>query len=114
MKFVAKKDRVKHLNNKFCVAYEYPTGDKEINGAVIELSGRYPDKGRVVNEVCKELVQIVKGEGMLNVDGREVLLKEGDQVLIEQGERYYFDGKMTLFVPCAPAWYPAQHKEVKK
>gem|GEM_PF-2374449 len=28
------------------------------------------------------------------------------------GERYFWDGQMTMFVPCTPAWYPEQHKEV--
>ncbi len=54
-------------------AWEYPVLDKALHGAVIELSGRYPDTGRVVNELCTT----------------------------------------TLFMPCAPAWYTEQHREVE-
>jgi len=33
--------------------------------------------------------------------------------LIEPGEKYYWEGKMTMFMPCVPAWYAEQHKEVE-
>lgn len=49
MKVVYKKQTKQFKNSPVCTAIEYPLGDKDINGAVIELNGRYPDKGRVVN-----------------------------------------------------------------
>jgi mannose-6-phosphate isomerase-like protein (cupin superfamily) len=110
---VLRKDQVeRHKNSEVCVATEYPLGDEDINGAVIELTGRYPDKGRVVNEKCKELVYVIEGSGKLVVEGKEIELNKGDMVLIEPKERYYFDGNLTMFVPCTPAWYPEQHKEI--
>ncbi|MFC1727065.1 cupin domain-containing protein [Patescibacteria group bacterium] len=113
MREVHKNEAKKHQNSEVCLAVEYPLGDKDINGAVIHLSGRYPDEGRVVNEECKELAYVINGSGKLVVEGKEVELNEGDMVLIEPGERYFWDGKMTMFVPCVPAWTPEQHKEVK-
>ena len=47
------------------------------------------------------------------VEGKEVELQEGDMILIEPGERYFWDGNLTMFVPCTPAWYPGQHKKVE-
>jgi mannose-6-phosphate isomerase-like protein (cupin superfamily) len=106
-------NQIKIFNNsKHCVAKEYPLGDRDINGAVIELKGRYPDKGAVMNLKCKELAYVVKGSGRLVIEGKETLLHEGDLALIEPGEKYYWDGNMTMFMPCTPAWYPEQHKEV--
>lgn len=113
MKIVRKNQTKKFKNSDVCVATEYPLGDKDINGAVIKLNGRYPDKGRVVNLKCKELAYIIKGLGKIMVEDREVKLKEGDMILIEPGEKYYWDGNMTMFVPCTPAWYPEQHEEVE-
>ena len=113
MKEVHKNQTHKFQNSDVCTAIEYPLGDENINGAVIELSGRYPDTGRVVNEECKELAYVISGSGKVVVEGEEVELKEGGLVLIEPGERYYWDGNMTMFVPCTPAWYPEQHKEVE-
>ncbi len=113
MKKVHKNETKKHKNSDVCLAIEYPLGDKDINGAVVRLSGRYPDKGRVVNKRCKELAYVISGSGRLVVEGKEVELGEGDLVLIEPGERYFWDGNMTMFMPCTPAWSPEQHKKVQ-
>ena len=112
MKIIYKDQAKTFRNSDVCVAIEYPMGDKDINGATIELNGRYPDTGRVVNEVCKELVYVIEGTGILAVEGEEVQLAHGDLALIEPGEKYFFDGKLKLFVPCVPAWYPEQHKNI--
>lgn len=112
MKVIHKNQTKVFKNSQLCTAIEYPLGDRDINGAVIELSGRYPDKGMVVNLKCKELAYVVKGSGKLVVEGKEVALQKGDLALIEPGEKYYWKGNITMFVPCTPAWYPEQHKEV--
>ena len=111
---VVRKDQTKEFKNSdVCTATEYPLGDKDINGAVIELTGRYPDKGRVVNLKCKELAYVIKGSGKVVVEGKEVEFQEGDLILIEPGEKYFWEGNTTMFMPCTPAWYPEQHKEVE-
>ncbi len=97
-------------NSKTCVAIEYPLHDKDINGTIIELSGRYPEKGLAVNLECKELAYVVKGEGILVVKGKKYSLEEGDVVLIEPNEKYFWQGNMMLFMVCTPAWSPKQHK----
>lgn len=99
-------------NSEACTAIEYPLGDKDINGAVIELNGRYPDKGRTVNLKCKELAYIIKGSGKVAIQAEELKFGEGDLIFIDKGEKYYWEGNAIMFVPCTPAWYPEQHKEV--
>ncbi|MEA2020641.1 MAG: cupin domain-containing protein [Patescibacteria group bacterium] len=112
MKVLHKNQSEKHENSTTCIAYEYPLGDKDINGAVIELSGRYPDEGRVINHKCKELAYIIKGSGRVVVESDEVKLRPGSLILFEPGERYFWEGNLVMFVPCTPAWYPEQHEEV--
>jgi len=63
--------------------------DKDINGAVIELNGRYPKEGRAVNLKCKEMAYVIKGSCKLVLEGEETLLNEGDLILIKAGEKYY-------------------------
>lgn len=113
MKIVYKNQSHRFKNSNVCLAIEYPLGDKDINGAVIKLKGRYPDKGRVMNLKCKELSYVMRGSGKVVIEDKEIELKEGDMVLIEPGEKYFWEGKMEMFVLCAPAWYPEQHKEVE-
>lgn len=113
MKIIHKNQTKIFKNSDACTATEYPMEDKDINGAVIELKGRYPDKGRVVNLKCKELAYVIKGSGRLVVEGKEMKLNEGDLVLIEAGEKFFWEGNLIMFMPCTPAWYPGQYKEVK-
>mgnify|MGYP003293451694 FL=1 len=40
--------------------------------------------------------------------------KKGDIVLIDKGEAYYWDAYCTIAMPCAPAWYPEQHKLIEE
>lgn len=102
----------KFKNSDSCIALEYPLKDKDINAAVIKLNGRYPEKGMAVNMGCKEMGYVVEGTGKLIVEDKTVELKKGDVVLIEAGERYYWEGKLIMFMPCTPAWTPEQHKFV--
>jgi len=114
MKLVTKNKTEEHKNSDACIATEYPWGDEDINGAVVVVKGRYPEKGRVTNEKCKELVFIMEGEGKIVVEGKEIKLKKEDMILIEVGERIYWDGNMKMYVSCNPAWYPEQHKEIEQ
>ena len=108
------KDQTREFKNSdACIATEYTMGDKDINGAVVTVKGRYPEKGRVTNEVCKELAYIISGSGKIVVEGEEIMLNEEDLILLEPGERYYWEGDMKMFVPCTPAWFAEQHKEVE-
>ena len=112
MKLVKSQNTKRFENSKTCTAIEYPLGDKDINGTLIQLEGRYPESGLVVNDVCKEIVYITKGSTQLEVDGELYELHVGDMAFILPGEKYYFEGKAEMFMPCTPAWYPEQHREI--
>ena len=86
MKTIKKSGAIKHNNGKNCVAYEYPFGDKDFNFATIKLTGRYPEQGRVVNEVCKEIAHVVSGVCSLVTDDESLELAAGDTVLIDSGK----------------------------
>lgn len=113
MKIISRTQAKTFKNSDACTAIEYPMEDKDINGAVIELAGRYPAKGRVVNLVCKEMAYIINGSGRLVVEDKEMIFKEGDLILIGVEEKYFWEGDAQIFMPCVPAWYPEQHKEVE-
>ena len=113
MKVVKKTETNRHQNCDHCAAIEYPLGDKDINLAVIELTGRYPERGMVVNDVCKEIAYVEKGSCTIGFDDQVVELEKGDTIMIEPGRAYYWEGEATLVVPCTPAWYPEQHREIE-
>ncbi len=113
MKIIHKNQTKIFKNSESCTAIDYWTGDKDINGAVLEVNGRYPDKNRVVNLECKEMAFIIKGSGKIVIEGKSIKLNEGDLVLIDKGEKYFLEGNLTMFGSCVPAWYHEQHKEVE-
>ncbi|MBU0976195.1 MAG: cupin domain-containing protein [Patescibacteria group bacterium] len=113
MKIVRKSESTKYDASNTADVWEYSVGDKSVNASVGMIKGRYPEKGRVVNEVCKELVHVLSGEVKLVLNGKEYLLQEDDQVLIEAGEKYYWEGKCELMLINVPTWYPEQHKVVE-
>jgi mannose-6-phosphate isomerase-like protein (cupin superfamily) len=112
MKIIHKEQTKKVSNSENCIVFEYSLGDKDINGSIVELTGRYPSNGRVVNLKCKELCYIIKGSGKIVIENQEFVLHEGDLVSIDPGEKFFWDGNLIMFVSCAPAWHSEQHKEV--
>jgi mannose-6-phosphate isomerase-like protein (cupin superfamily) len=114
MKIITSSKATIHKNSEDCTAYEYEFQDeKDINSAVIELAGRYPESGKALNDVCKELVYVVKGSGTLNQGDEKHELSKGDMVLIQPGEPYYFEGTLRMLISSSPAWYPAQHHNIQ-
>jgi len=114
MEIITSNKAVAHKNSEDCVAYEYEfQGEKDINGAVIKLTGRYPESGRALNDVCKELIYVVEGNGTINYADTPHELAKGDVILIQPGEPYYLNGMLTLFISSSPAWYLEQHHNIQ-
>lgn len=114
MKIIKKNQTEKFKNSDSCFATEYRfKDDNTIDGALVEISGRYPDKGRVVNLECKEMAYVLNGLGKIFIDDKEIQLAEEDLILIEPGEKYFWEGKLIMFVSCIPAWQADQHKKVE-
>lgn len=112
MEFINKNQARELKHSDICSAYEYSMEDKDIDGALIELNGRYPEEGRTVNLKCKMLVYIIEGSGNITVEGKEIELSNGDLILIEPEEKYFWEGDLKLFISSTPAWYPEQNKKV--
>jgi len=113
MRIVKKEQRNEFKNGAHCIAYEYPATDKDINGALIVLSGRYPETGLAMNEISKEIAYVIKGSGIVVIEGKEFAIGEGDLIFINSKEKFYWEGNMELFMPCAPAWNPEQYRIIK-
>jgi mannose-6-phosphate isomerase-like protein (cupin superfamily) len=112
MKILRNEQTINRNNSDGCVVTEYDVGDKEIDFAMVTITGRYPHEKRVINQECKEIVYIHEGKGRVEVDGKGYALSPGDVVLIEAGEKFYWEGHMTLFISCRPAFTVDQHQAV--
>ena len=107
---IKKSERKKHANAPSCIAYEYEHGDEDIDIAFIEINGRYPEKGRVVSKISKEIIFISKGNGKIEIDGESFTLNEGDTVLIQPNQKYFFEGELNLVFCCHPSWNPKNYE----
>ena len=112
MRKVAISDSVKFENSPVCFGYEASFEDAPMNGALITVSGRYPDTGYVMNEVCSELAFVVRGSGKVCTATETIEFGLHDTVLLQPGEKFYWQGDFDIYTVCTPAFYPEQHKEV--
>ena len=112
MKIVQQNETVEFKNAASCTVWEYPHEDADINIAVVKVTGRFPESGRMVNEKSKEMAFVMEGSGKVVVEGEEIMLAKGDAILIQPGERIYWEGDLTMLMPCTPAWTKGQHKMV--
>lgn len=110
IEIVKKADAVQHANSPHCTVYEYPMKNSEMNIGVAEIEGRYPDQGYCVNHRCSEMGYILKGSGKLIAESGETTLSAGDVVYIPSGKKYYWEGTITVVVPCTPPGIPSSTK----
>ena len=111
---ISKEARIKHANSPNCASYEYPFEDQNINVAFIELKGRYPTEGSVLNQKVKELLFITYGEGHIVIEGTTHNLKKGDMFLIHPNQKYSLEGNLEAVISCNPAWSPNQHQHINE
>lgn len=110
MKLIKKSDAHKKQNNAACNVTEYPFGDKDLDMALVKLTGRYPESGWAINEQCKEVCYITAGAGTITFENSTISLAEGDVIIVDKNEKYFWDGTMDIITSSSPAWYPEQHK----
>lgn len=110
MEHVSYENACKKQPSCDCTVWEYKMQNREINLAIAEIRGRYPETGFALNEKCTEIGYVLRGSGRLVTEEKTATLNEGDAVCIPSGEKYYWEGNLTVLLPCSPAWVPEQHR----
>lgn len=114
MEFI-KKEQAEFYTGDGYSGLDYPSLDKDINFAVININCRSPKSGFQVNRNCKELVYIINGTGSIYFkdSNKKIDFNQGDVIVIDKNECYAFDGNFEAAVPCTPAWTSEQHEYVE-
>ena len=112
MKISYKNQSYERKNREICVVTEYPRIDNDLDFAIVNISGRYPDNKHAMNSECNEIVYVQNGAGKVVINNIEYLLNMGDVVLVEAGEKFYWEGTMTLCISCTQAFDIKQHQIV--
>lgn len=79
------------------------TPDKNLNMAIVNQSGRYPESGFNVNYISTEGLYVIEGEITLHIDNQSVSLKAGEAFYILPNQKYWLDGTAKVFVAVNPS-----------
>lgn len=113
MKIWKKGTGFKFRNSDDCHGEAFAEESALLDLAIIEVTGRYPDKGYLYNDEAHEMAYVSRGQGYFKQKGDEwQLLNVGDVVYFAPGERVAWRSEsMTIVVPCSPQFNPAKHHE---
>lgn len=112
MNIILQNQAIPYNNGAYCTAWEYAHGNKDINLAVIDLTGCYPEKGFAINTKVSELVFVVEGQITLETVKGKTQLTEGDSIILDPNEKFRWSGSGKMAISCTPAWSPQQYKYV--
>lgn len=111
MKIVRENEAKKIINSDTSELLEYSIflEDKDIDFAINEIKGRYPQTGYCTNRMCKELVYVLDGSGTISKKEDNFFeFEKGDVILINKGDIYFWEGNCKIAMICTPAWYKEQ------
>lgn len=111
---IVKQKKAKRVDlSKTTLVEEYIMREPAINGATAIITGRYPEKGYVVNSLSHELVLVLSGNGYIGTKRKKYSIELGDCILLQPKEKYFWNGHMALFTVCTPKWKSRQHHVVE-
>lgn len=95
----------------YCYLYpDSPTG--RLSCALVEQTGRYPEKGFKQNEICTEAFYVIEGKLKVTIGKKTFIMKANDVVYIPPRTPYAVEGKGKSFVFIEPKWDSAQNTAV--
>ena len=101
-------------NSEACLIHEYDLANKDIDIVKAIITGRYPKEGYALNEISKELIYILNGEGTINFENESKTVSKGDAIIIDKNTKFYWDSKyVEATITCTPAFDKNQYKLVK-
>ena len=106
----------KHSQNKLshpnCTVVEYPFVEKDVDIGLFYINGRYPEKGVCFNETCQIQIYVIRGKGVLEVEGQLIVFEQGDALSVPINARYYLEGDFEGAFSSTPTFYSEQHKVI--
>lgn len=104
------KNTNKVANSEKCIAYEYLFGSENTSVALIEMKGRYPDKGFARNKTFEEIIFVLNGKGRITIDDKSYNLTKNDSVMLKPNKKYYYEGDMKVLTFTSPAFKVENHE----
>ncbi len=110
---LVKKQKAQVFKKPTCTVFEYG-GTKNLDLAIVDIKGGYPEKGWAKNEKVDMTYFVLKGGGKFYLGDEIFEISVGDLVMIEKGKWYQVEGDMRVVMASSPAWSPGQYEEKKE
>lgn len=110
---ISKKETQSFQNRNACTVYKYDFPSEFLGLITAEINGRYPEEGKVLNEICDETYYVQSGSCTIHHETGEYNLSEGDVFYFARGKSYWVEADQLRLVVCtAPPWTPEQHRNL--
>ena len=112
MKLIKPNETHTYKDGNFFKAMEYNFENPNLGFAVTVTTGRYPQKGYLVNKEVEEMIYVLEGTATLTFkNGNVFLLSKDDVILLNKNEPCFWETDYCkLAVTCSPEWNKNQHK----
>jgi mannose-6-phosphate isomerase-like protein (cupin superfamily) len=95
---------------------EYPRLSKSLGFAHFEIDGRRPEGvGQAyIERDCTFVLYVLRGSGVMTVDGQEFELGPEDLVTVLPGTSWSLQGSLAYVVATTPPFYPEQVETITR
>lgn len=110
---ISKRDTQIFHNGQTCTVHKYSVPSSLLGLISAEIDGRYPEQGKVCNEICDETYFVLSGSGVIHHETGDYTLSEGDVFFFAKGKWWWVEAtKLKLVVCTAPPWTSEQHRHL--
>jgi len=110
---IAKRDAQVFHNGPTCTVHKYAFPSPRLGLISAEMHGRYPERGKVLNELCDETYFVLAGSCTIHYETGDYTLSEGDLFFFPRGKWWWAEASGLRSVVCtAPPWTPEQHRQL--
>ena len=108
------KDKTERFQNgATCTIHKYTFPSENLGLVTAEIHGRYPEQGKVLNEVSDETYLVTSGSCTIHHQSGDYQLSQGDVFFFPKGNWYWVEADRLSVVVCtAPPWSPEQHRHL--
>ena len=111
---IAKKETEQFQNGNTCTVQKYSFPSKSLGLVTAEIKGRYPEQGKVLNEVSDEIYYVMSGSCTIHHQSGEYFIEEGDVFFFPADKWLWVEADLLSIVVCtAPPWSPGQHQQLQ-
>ena len=110
---ISKDETQQFQNGATCLVHMYTFPSSKLGLVTAEISGRYPENGKIMNEVSDETYFVSSGSCTIHHETGDFSLGEGDVFFFPKGKWWWVEAEQLNIVVCtAPPCEKEQHQHL--